>query len=72
MDNQNNNFPNSTINNNFANQEPIIPQQNIQENTSPTQNINLPMEFNYYPMPNRKDSMANRGLDGTDFPIKKI
>ena len=72
MDNQNNNFPNSTISNNYANQEPIIPQQNIQENISPTQNINLPMEFNNYPMPNRKDSMANRGLDGNDFPIKKF
>ena len=72
MDNQNNNYPNSTINNNLENQGPITPQKNIQEIQTIDQNINLPMEFNYYPMPNRKDSMTNRNLDENDFPKRKF
>ena len=72
MDNSNNNLPSSTINNNFNNHNPSTPPGNTPENYSPTLGINLPMEFNYYPMPNRKDSMSNRCLDDTDFPKKKF
>ena len=72
MDNSNNNLPSSTINNNFNNHNPSTPPGNKPENYSPTLGINLPMEFNYYPMPNRKDSMSNRCLDDTDFPKKKF
>ena len=72
MDNPNNNLPSSTINNNFNNHDPITPPQNISENHSQDRGIKLPMEFNNYPMPNRKDSMSNRCLDDTDFPKKKF
>ena len=72
MEEPNNNFPSSTINNNFNNSEPLIPQQNIPENPPKSPEINLPMEFNNYPMPNRKDSMSCRCLDETDFPKKKF
>ena len=72
MEEPNNNFPSSTLNNNFNTGETIKPQQTPPENSPQTQNINLPMEFNNYPMPNRKDSMSNRGLDETDFPKRKF
>ena len=73
MDNSNNNIPSSTINNNFNSHEPEIPPQNIPENPpSPSNRLNLPMEFNNYPMPNRKNTMSNRGLDDSDFPKKKF
>ena len=72
MEEPNNNFPSSAINNNFNISEPLIPQQNIPENPPTSPEINLPMEFNNYPMPNRKDSMSRRCLDETDFPKKKF
>ena len=72
MEEPNNNFPSSAINNNFNISEPLIPQQNIPENPPKSPEINLPMEFNNYPMPNRKDSMSRRCLDETDFPKKKF
>ena len=72
MEEPNNNFPSSTINNNLNNPEPLIPQQNIPENPPQSPEIKLPMEFNNYPMPNRKDSMSNRCLDETDFPKRKF
>ena len=72
MEEPNNNFPQSPKNNNFENPEPLIPQGNIPENPPQSENLNLPMEFNYYPMPNRKDSMSRRGLDETDFPKRKF
>ena len=72
MEEPNNNFPSSAINNNFNISEPLIPQQNIPENLPTSPEINLPMEFNNYPMPNRKDSMSRRCLDETDFPKKKF
>ena len=72
MENQNNNFQNSTKNNNSISQRPTTPEQKIPENLPHAQNIKLPMEFNYYPTPNRKDSMSNRCLDETDFPKKKF
>ena len=72
MDNKINSFPNSTINNNLENQCSINPQKNIPKSPAIIENINLPMEFNYYPMPNRKDSISNRNLDETDFPKRKF
>ena len=72
MEEPNNNFPSSAINNNFNISEPLFPQQNIPENPPTSPEINLPMEFNNYPMPNRKDSMSRRCLDETDFPKKKF
>ena len=71
MEEPNNNFPSPTLNNNFNTQEAIIPKQTPIENPPQSQNINLPMEFNNYPMPNRKDSMSNRCLE-TDFPKRKF
>ena len=71
--NNNNNIPSSTINNNLNIPEPETAQQKIPENPpSPTNRFNLPMEFNNYPMPNRKDVMSNRGLDDNDFPKRKF
>ncbi len=72
MEEPNNNFPNSTLNNNFKTQDPIVPQQTPTEIPPQAQNVNLPMEFNNYPMPNRKDSMSNRCLDENDFPKRKF
>ena len=72
MEEPNNNFPSSEINNNSNNPEPLILQPKIQENPPQSPEINLPMEFNNYPMPNRKDSMSHRCLDETDFPKKKF
>ena len=72
MEEPNNQFPSSTINNNFQNSEPMIHEQRTPEKPIQSENIYLPMEFNNYPMPNRKDSMSNRGLDETDFPKRKF
>ena len=72
MEEPNNNFPSSNVNNNLNNLEPIIPQQNIQEISVHSQSKELPIEFNNYPMPNRKDSMSHRCLDENDFPKRKF
>ena len=72
MKEPNNQIPSSTINNTFNNSELIIPEQKTPENPIQSENINLPMEFNNYPMPNKKDSMSNRCLDETDFPKRKF
>ena len=63
MDDSNNNLQPSTINNNFNIQQPLIIQQNKPEILPQSNNLELPMEFNNYPMPNRKDSMSHRCLD---------
>ena len=72
MDDSNNNLQPSTINNNFNIQQPLIIQQNKPEILPQSNNLELPMEFNNYPMPNRKDSMSHRCLDETDFPKRKF
>ena len=72
MKEPNNQFPSSTLNNNFNNSEQLMPEQKTPEKPIQSENINLPMEFNNYPMPNKKDSMSNRCLDETDFPKRKF
>ena len=71
MDSENNNLPSKEINSQLQQNQPPSPENNSNKNNS-SRNYNLPMEFNFYPMPKRKDSMSNRGLDETDFPIKKF
>ena len=71
MDSENNNLPSKEINSQLQQNQPSSPENNSNKNNS-SRNYNLPMEFNFYPMPKRKDSMSNRCLDETDFPIKKF
>ena len=71
MDFENNNLPSKEIISQAPQYSPSSPKNDPKKNPS-SRNPNLPMEFNYYPMPNRKDSMSNRGLDETDFPKKKF
>ena len=71
MDSENNNLPSKEID--IGNQvyHPLSPKNDSEKKISLI-NPNLPMEFNFYPMPKRKDSMSNRGLDETDFPKRKF
>ena len=71
MDDQNNNLPSNDLNSQQQIYQTSSPTNDIRKNPS-SRNENLPMEFNYYPMPNRKDSMSNRCLDETDFPKRKF
>ena len=71
MDDQNNNLPSNDLNSPQQIYQTYSPTNDIRKNPS-SRNENLPMEFNYYPMPNRKDSMSNRCLDETDFPKRKF
>ena len=71
MDFDNNNLPTNDLNSQQPIYSPPSPKNDSKKNIS-SRNINLPMEFNYYPMPNRKDSMSNRCLDETDFPKRKF
>ena len=71
MDFENNNLPSNDLNSEQAIYSPSSPKNDSKKNIT-SRNINLPMEFNYYPMPNRKDSMSNRCLDETDFPKRKF
>ena len=71
MSSENNNFPSKEINSPNEIYPPQSPKNDSQKNPSQI-NSNLPMEFNFYPMPNRKDSMSNRCLDETDFPKRKF
>ncbi len=71
MDDQNNNLPSNDLNSPQQIYQTYSPTNDNRKNPS-SRNENLPMEFNYYPMPNRKDSMSNRCLDETDFPKRKF
>ena len=57
-------------NNSFDNRDPVPQTEPSYERTP--QHIKYPIEFNNYPMPQRKDAMSNRSLDEKDFPIKKF
>ena len=71
MDDETNNLPSKDLNSQQGIYQPSSPRNDIRKNPS-SRNENLPMEFNFYPMPNRKDSMSHRGLDETDFPKRKF
>ena len=71
MDDENNNLPSQDLNSPQHIYQTSSPVNDIRKYHS-SRNKNLPMEFNYYPMPNRKDSMSNRGLDENDFPKRKF
>ena len=71
MDSENNNMPSKEISQEIPQYQPPSPENDSHKNI-PSRNLNLPMEFNFYPMPKRKDSMSNRGLDETDFPKRKF
>ena len=71
MDDENNNLPSNDLNSQQQIYQPSSPKNETRKNPS-SRNVNLPMEFNFYPMPNRKDSMSNRCLDETDFPKRRF
>ena len=71
MDDETNNLPSKDLNSQQGIYQPSSPRNDIRKNPT-SRNENLPMEFNFYPMPNRKDSMSHRGLDETDFPKRKF
>ena len=71
MENQNNNIPSSELPQQIGEHRLASPNSQSPKNHDP-QDLSLPMEFNFYPMPNRKDSMSHRGLDETDFPKRKF
>ena len=71
MDDETNNLPSKDLNSQQGIYQPSSPRNDIRKNPT-SRNENLPMEFNFYPMPNRKDSMSHRCLDETDFPKRKF
>ena len=71
MDSENNNLPSKEINSPIPVYQPQSQINDFKKNAA-LRNSNLPMEYNFYPMPKRKDSMSNRCLDETDFPKRKF
>ena len=72
MDNQDNNiFPKPNIDDTEQTRESGV-RKNMEIKNIKSKIITLPLEYNNYPMPNRKDLMSQRGLDASDFPITKF